>query len=73
MHLSNCVSDEYSYTYLARGLEQHTAMPDETEKLEVKKVSLDESFQMIERGEISDSMTVAALQKVKLMQLEGKL
>jgi hypothetical protein len=41
--------------------------------LEVKKVSLDESFQMIERGEITDSVTVAALQKVKLMQLEGKL
>jgi len=34
---------------------------------------LDESFKMIERGEITDSMTVAALQKVKLMQLEGKL
>jgi len=73
MHLSNCVSDEYSYTYLATGLEQHTAMPEDTEKLEVKKVSLDESFKMIERGEITDSMTVAALQKVKLMQLEGKL
>ena len=73
MHLSNCVSDEYSYTYLATGLEHHTAMPEDTEKLEVKKVSLDESFKMIERGEITDSMTVAALQKVKLMQLQGKL
>ena len=73
MHLSNCVSDEVSYTYLATGMEQHTAMPEESEKLEVKKVSLDESFQMIERGEITDSVTVAALQKVKLMQLEGKL
>ena len=73
MHLSNCVSDEYSYTYLATELEQYTAMPEESEKLEVKKVSLDESFQMIERGEITDSMTIAALLKIKLMQLEGKL
>jgi 8-oxo-dGTP pyrophosphatase MutT (NUDIX family) len=73
MHLSNCVSDEYSYTYLARGLEQHTAMPEETEQLVTKKVSLEEALQMIERGEITDSMSVAALQKVKLMQLQGKL
>jgi 8-oxo-dGTP pyrophosphatase MutT (NUDIX family) len=73
MHLSNCVSDEYSYTYLARGLEQHAAMPEETEQLVTKKVSLEEALQMIERGEITDSMSVAALQKVKLMQLQGKL
>ena len=73
MHLSNSVSDEYSYIYLATGLEQDTAMPEETEKLEIKKVSLDEAFQMMEQGEVTDSMTVAALQKVKLMQLEGKL
>ena len=40
MHLSNSVSDEYSIIYLARQLEQHTAMPEETEQLVVKKNSL---------------------------------
>jgi ADP-ribose pyrophosphatase YjhB (NUDIX family) len=73
MHISNCVSDEYSYTYIARGLEQHTPMPEETEQLITMKVSLEEALQMIEKGEITDSMSVAALQKVKLMQLQGKL
>lgn len=73
MHLSNSVSDEYSLIYLARELEQHTAMPEETEQLEVRKVPFEEAFQMIDREEITDSVTVAALQKIKLMQLQRKL
>lgn len=72
-HLSNSVTDEFGYIYLARGLSQHTAMPEETEDLAVKKVSLQQALQMVDNNEITDSMSVAGLLKVKLLLLEGKL
>jgi hypothetical protein len=73
MHLSNSVSDEYAVIYLARGLQQETASPEETEQLEVKKLPFEEVYQMVERGEITDSMSVAAILKVKLMLADGRL
>ena len=73
MHLSNSVSDEYAILFLARKLEQRTPMPEETEKLVIKKLPFEEAYQMVEKGSITDSMSVATIQKVKLMMLEGKL
>jgi 8-oxo-dGTP pyrophosphatase MutT (NUDIX family) len=73
MHLSNSVSDEYAVIYLARGLSQETACPEETEQLEVKKLPFEEAYQMVERGDITDSMSVAAILKVKLMLADGRL
>ena len=73
MHLSNSVSDELCYIYLARQLEQHAPMPEETEQLVVKKLPLDEVLQMTETGEITDSITIAAIFKIKYLFLTGKL
>lgn len=67
MHLSNSVSDEYAIIYLARDLSQFEAMPEETEKLVVKKLPFEEAWQMVEDGQITDAMSVAAIQKVKWM------
>lgn len=73
MHLSNSVSDEYAVIYLARKLSQQTASPEETEQLLVKKVPFEEAYQMVERGEITDAMSVAAILKVKLMLADGRI
>lgn len=73
MHLSNSVSDEYAITYLARGLRQETASPEETEQLQVKKLPFEEAYQMVEKGLITDSMSVAAILKVKLMLNDGRI
>ena len=73
MHLSNSVSDEYSIIYLAQLLEQKDAMPEETEKLAVKKVPFEEAWQMVEEGRITDAMSVAAIQKVKWMLLQKQV
>jgi 8-oxo-dGTP pyrophosphatase MutT (NUDIX family) len=73
LHLSNSVSDEYAVIYLARKLSQQTASPEETEQLQVKKVPFEEAYQMVERGEITDSMSVAAILKVKLMLADGRI
>jgi 8-oxo-dGTP pyrophosphatase MutT (NUDIX family) len=73
MHLSNSVSDEYSIIYLARDLQQFEAEPEDTEELLVHKVPFKEVYRMVCDGEITDSMTVAAVLKIRVMQLEGSL
>jgi len=67
MHLSNSVSDELSIIYLATALTQGTAMPEETEQLIVRKMPFENAYQMVLNGEITDSMSVAAILKVKIM------
>lgn len=73
MHLSNSVSDELAILYLATDLTQLEAEPEETEQLQIKKLPFEEAYQMVVDGKIKDSMSVAAIQKTKLLFLEGKL
>jgi len=73
MHLSNSVSDELSIIYVATGLIQGIPMPEETEQLVVKKMPFEDVYQMVQKGEITDSMSIAAILKAKLMMLNGEL
>lgn len=73
MHLSNSVSDELAIVYLARGLSQHEASPEDTEELQRRQVDLQEAYRMVAEGLITDSISVAAILKLHLMQLEGTL
>ncbi len=73
MHLSNSVCDELSVTYLAQDLEQFEAEPEETEQLIVKKIHFDEACRMVNSGQITDSISVAAILAIQVMRLEGKL
>jgi hypothetical protein len=73
MHLSNSVSDELSIIYVATDLIQGIAMPEETEQLIVKKLPFDEVYEMVMTGVITDSVSVAAILKAKLMILSGDL
>jgi len=73
MHLSNSVSDELSIIYVARNLIQGIPMPEETEQLEIKKISFETAYDMVIKGEITDSMSVATILRVKIMILNGEL
>lgn len=73
LHLSNSVSDEVAFIYLARQLTQHEAMPEETEQLVIKKIPFEQAWQMTEEGVIKDSMSVAGIQKVQWLLSQGKL
>src|SRR5450432_510266 len=73
LHLSNSVSDEGAVIYLARGLEQKKAQPEETEELTIKKIPFDEVVCMVDEGKITDSMAVTAIQKIRLLVYQGKL
>ncbi len=73
MQLSNSVSDENAYIYLATELRQDTAEPEETEQLHVKKIPFAEAYAMVSEGVITDSISVAAILKIQLLLTEGKL
>lgn len=70
IHLSNSVSDEFGIIYLATQLSQHQAMPEDTEDLAIKRISFEKAYEMLCRNEITDSLTVVALLKLKLMLSE---
>jgi 8-oxo-dGTP pyrophosphatase MutT (NUDIX family) len=72
-HLSNSVTDEAAVVYLARGLTQGAARPEGTERLQVRRVPFAEALRMVERGEITDSVSVMGLQRVALRRLGSPL
>lgn len=67
MHLSNSVSDELGIIYLARDLAYGEAEPEETEQLTLRKLPFEQAFEMVLNGEITDSLSVAAILKVKIL------
>ena len=73
LHTSNSVTDEWGIVYLATGLNKGEAQPEDTEELQVKKISLEQAFEEVEAGRITDSLTVAAIYKMMVLKLQGKL
>lgn len=73
MHLSNSVSDEAAIIYVAKDLEFREAEPEETEQLQIRKVSFKVLYRMVLDGEITDSLSVAGVLKTKLLIDEGKI
>ena len=67
MQLSNSVSDEVSVSYLATGLTEGKAYPEEDERIEIRRVHFDEALEMVRRGEIRDALSVATILKVALI------
>ena len=65
-HLSNSVSDELAVWYLATGLEHGEPRPDGTERLQVRRVSLEDALRMTFAGEITDALSMLALMQLRL-------
>ncbi|MBB4078236.1 8-oxo-dGTP pyrophosphatase MutT (NUDIX family) [Lewinella aquimaris] len=66
-HLSNSVTDEWGVAYLARGLSQREAEPEDTEQLKLRKLPLSEAIAMTLDGHIKDALSILALQRIALM------
>ncbi len=64
IHLSNCYSDEVAMLYLAEDLSEVGASPDGNEELALRRVPLVEALRMARSGEITDAMSVIALERV---------
>jgi 8-oxo-dGTP pyrophosphatase MutT (NUDIX family) len=71
--LSNSATDESGTAFLAWELVEAEAQPDETEKLQVRRVPFWDAIDRAKRGEIRDSLSVTALLRVALMALQGEL
>ncbi len=71
LHTSNSLMDEAGILYLATGLLPGPDEPDPTEILDQRWVSLTEALEMIERGEITDALTVIGLQRLALERAAG--
>ena len=72
LQLSNSVSDERAWLYVARDLSQTERDPEDTEQIAVKRLPLVEAIAMAERGEIRDVMSVVALLRLKGLGERGK-
>jgi len=70
MHLSNSATDEFCILYLAQELSFGEAEPEDTEELRLIKVPFEQAYQWVCEGKLTDSLTVTAILKVKLMLAE---
>lgn len=73
IHTSNSVCDESGILYLAQELTFSEAEPEESEDLQIKKLPFSEAYHMVMNGEITDSLSMVAILKVKLLIDTGKL
>jgi 8-oxo-dGTP pyrophosphatase MutT (NUDIX family) len=73
MDLSNSVTNEKGTAYLAWDLSHGPAQPEDEEQLHVIRVPFREALGRVKRGEIRDSLSVAAILRVALMTLQGEL
>jgi len=70
--LSNSVTDEITILFVASDLDAGPASPEGTEQLQLRWVPFDEVMAMIRRGEITDAMTILALQQLALERAAAK-
>lgn len=68
MQLSNSTTDERSISYLATGITHGPASPEDTEKLSVRRLPLDEAIAMARRNEIQDALSVASLLQIDALR-----
>lgn len=62
--LSNSVSDERATIFVATGLAEGEANPEETEEIQLRRLPLDEAIAMARDGRITDAVSVIALLKL---------
>ena len=61
LHLSNCVTDEEAFLFLAKELSVGVQKLDDTESIEVIKLPLVEACAWAESGKITDALSVLGL------------
>jgi 8-oxo-dGTP pyrophosphatase MutT (NUDIX family) len=71
-HLSNSVSDEEAFCYLATGLHAGTASPEGCEQLQIQWVPFATALDMLAQGRITDSLSMLGLLQAACMR-NGRL
>lgn len=73
MQLSNSVTDEIAFAFLATGLTQSETEPDETEDIAIARVPFAEALEAAVKGYMEDALTVASLLRLHHMAVKGEL
>jgi len=68
LHLSNSITDEEGFVFTAEDLTEGQPEFDETEVLDVRKMPLTEALKMVDCGEITDAVSVAAILRISVKQ-----
>jgi 8-oxo-dGTP pyrophosphatase MutT (NUDIX family) len=69
-YMSNSISDEEGYCYLARSLHEGKASPEGSEAIQLRWLELGEVLRAISSGEISDALTILGLQQAMISRAE---
>lgn len=64
LYISNSLTDEEGFVYVARELQEGAPQFEETENIEIRKLPLSEAVSMAKNGEIRDAISVAALLRI---------
>lgn len=73
MDLSNSVTDEACVCFLATGLSQAEAAPDDTERFDYARVPFSQLLKAVINGQVRDAITVACTLRVHHMAVTGAL
>lgn len=69
VHLSNSVSDEVGYVFLAEGLTEGKLEREQSEAdMQIKKLPLTKALDMVLKGDITDSLSVIGLLKLSRLK-----
>jgi 8-oxo-dGDP phosphatase len=71
--LSNSISDERGFGFIATGLSPAEVEPDATEALQIARAPFRQALDLAVAGEMTDAMTVAMLLRAYHMAREGEL
>lgn len=72
LHTSNSVTDERGAIFLAEGLHFGASEPEGTERLEVRRLPLQEAYALAMRGDITDSLSVIGLARATAYLQSGR-
>ena len=72
LHTSNSITDEFGVVYIAEKLTEGEPEFEETEDLQIRKLPLDDAVGMVNAGEITDAISVAALLRAAYAQVQTK-
>lgn len=73
LDMSNSVTNEKGTAFLAWELSHGTRQPEDSEQLRIIRVPFPEALARVKRGEIRDSLSVAAILRVALMIVQDEL
>lgn len=73
IQISNCLSAELGYIFLAQDLVVGDSSPDATEVLQVKRVSFEEALTLVHSGEISDAFSIIGILRAQHYIQQRKL